>query len=297
MNYSPLQNFKKSNFSLDPIPHIVIRNALPEKLYNELRDTYPTNKFNFSNQGIAKKDFENLSPNNVILNVSHEEIQKNKEVSELWKNFTMFLMSKEFYSQIFDIFAKNIVDTYPDSFKNEDELCNLSVGQSSKSGSNSTDLIASPCVMYNTPVKKKARLRRSDGRILQIHADSPSKFMTSLMYFRDKDDASVGGDLVIYKWRINLPFFMKKIVIAKKDNFLNKFIRKLHSLFIGEAKKIKYSSNTFVMFVGSVDALHSVTPREATKYTRKTVHTGITYKKQLWNPISIIEKALHLIKF
>ena len=45
MNLSLLQNFKENNFFLDPFPHIVIENALPEKLYNELNDTYPTNKF------------------------------------------------------------------------------------------------------------------------------------------------------------------------------------------------------------------------------------------------------------
>ena len=50
MNLSVLQNFKETNFFLDPFPHIVIENALPEKLYNELSDTYPTNKFNFTNQ-------------------------------------------------------------------------------------------------------------------------------------------------------------------------------------------------------------------------------------------------------
>ena len=45
MNLSLLQNFKEDNFSLDPFPHIVIENALPEKLYKELADTYPINKF------------------------------------------------------------------------------------------------------------------------------------------------------------------------------------------------------------------------------------------------------------
>ena len=294
MNFSPLQNFKKEDFFLNPIPHIVIKNALPEELYTELRNTYPANKFNFSNQSLARNDFETLSPNNVILNVPHEEIQKNKEVSELWKNFMLFFKSKEFCFQVFDIFAKSIVDAYPNFFENKDELHSLSVGQpDSKSGGNSADLFPYAMVMYNTPVKKKSRPRRSDGRALQIHPDAPNKLITGLIYFRDEDDTSVGGDLVIYKWRISLPFFMKKIVIAKRDNFLNSIIRKLHPLFIEEAVKVKYSSNTFVMFVGSIDSLHSVSPRGVTKNIRKTIHVGIPYKKQHWDPYSIIDKVFN----
>ena len=98
MNLSLLQNFKANNFFLDPFPHIVIENALPEKLYNELSETYPTNKFNYTNQ------------NNAILSINFEEIQKDNEISDLWKNFALFHQggheSENFCPQVFDIFAK-----------------------------------------------------------------------------------------------------------------------------------------------------------------------------------------------
>ena len=96
MNLSLLQNFKENNFSLDPFPHIVIENALPEKLYKELADTYPINKFNHNNQ------------NNGKLTMLSEQIQKDTEIYELWKKFVSFHKSKEFYHQVFDIFSKNI---------------------------------------------------------------------------------------------------------------------------------------------------------------------------------------------
>ena len=60
---------------IDPFPHIVIENALPEKLYNELNDTYPTNKFN------------EIIKNNVVGELSGEKVQKDNEITNLWKNF------------------------------------------------------------------------------------------------------------------------------------------------------------------------------------------------------------------
>ena len=69
MNLSLLQNFKANNFFLDPFPHIVIENALPEKLYNELNDTYPTNKFKeIINNGLYNElSAEKIEKDNTIL--------------------------------------------------------------------------------------------------------------------------------------------------------------------------------------------------------------------------------------
>ena len=56
MTYSLLQNFKNENFKKEPFPHIIIENALPNKLCNELLDNYPIkefqqmSKFNISNE-------------------------------------------------------------------------------------------------------------------------------------------------------------------------------------------------------------------------------------------------------
>ena len=242
MNLSVLQNFKEGNFFLDPFPHIVIENALPEKLYNELSDTFPTNKFNYTNQ------------NNIFLSITSEEIQKDNEISDLWKNFIWFHKSKEFCHQVFDIFAKNIVDTYPNFFKNKEELYNLKVGLET---GDDGDIFPYAEFQCNTPVTKKS------ARI-GIHTDTPNKFTTGIFYMKDDYD-NAGGDLILHNWRIDLPFFLKKIILIKrKDIFLNKIIKKFQFLFIGNIKKLKYSSNILVMYFDSINVLHSVTEREVT---------------------------------
>ena len=40
MNYSILQNFKKSKLILEPFPHIIIENCLDDKLYNQLEKSF-----------------------------------------------------------------------------------------------------------------------------------------------------------------------------------------------------------------------------------------------------------------
>ena len=259
INLSLLQNFKANNFFLDPFPHIVIENALPEKLYNELIDTYPTNKFN--------------------------------EISYLWKNFALFhnsqggYESEDFCPQVFDIFAKNIVDTYPNFFKNKEELYNLKVGLET---GDDGDIFLDTEFQCNTPVTKKS----SGTRKIGIHADTPDKFTTALFYMKDKNDTA-GGDLILHYWRVNLPFFLKKIILAKRKNFLNNIIKKFQFLFIGDRKKIQYSSNTLVMYLDSIDGIHSASAREVTKYFRRLCFFRIKYKKDLYDPHSIIDKVLH----
>ena len=270
MNLSLLQNFKENNFFLDPFPHIIIENALPEELYNKLSNTYPTNRFNNTNE------------NNNELVLYDEEIQKDNEISDLWKNFISFHKSKEFCHQIFDIFSKSIVTAYPNCFKNKEELYNLKVALNE---SDDADIFLSSGIYCNTPVKKKS------ARV-GIHADTPSKITSTLFYMKDKQDIA-GGDLILHYWRVNLPIFLKKIILAKRKNFLNNIIKKFQFLFIGDRKKIQYSSNTLVMWLGSIDALHSVTAREVTKNFRKSFTIGISYKRNFWDPFSIIDKVLH----
>ena len=118
--------------------------------------------------------------------------------------------------------------------------------------------------MYYTEVKKDGLPKKDNEEKLKVHSDGPNKFLTSLMYFKNKSDKSenMGGDLAIHYWRFPLPFFLKKIILAKNNNFINSIIRYFQFIFIGVSKKITYEPNKFVMFLGSIDSLHSVTSRK-----------------------------------
>ena len=43
MNLSLLQNFKDTNFYTDPFPHVIIHDALPNDIYEKLKNSAPIN--------------------------------------------------------------------------------------------------------------------------------------------------------------------------------------------------------------------------------------------------------------
>ena len=276
MNLSLLQNFTEKNFFLEPFPHLIIKNALPEKLYNELSNTFPINKFKNNDSNVNVN--VNIKDSNVKLFLTPEKVQKDNEINDLWKNFISFNKSKTFCHQIFDIFSKNIVNTYPNIYKNKDELYNLKLATIDDTSASNADLFPYIEISCNAPVTKT-------NSVVSLHADNPNKLITALFYMREKDDFA-GGDLNLHYWKINLPFFLKKIILSKKNTFLNNIIRKYQFLFIGVRKKIKYSSNVLVMYLDSINALHSVAPRSITNNYRKFCFYSLRlkYKKYLYKP-------------
>ena len=82
--YSLLQNYKKENFFRDPFPHLIIENALPYNLYNDLSEKVPNNFI------------ENININNSRGNIFLNQINDNPK-HELWANFLKYHQSEEFF--------------------------------------------------------------------------------------------------------------------------------------------------------------------------------------------------------
>ena len=57
---SVLQNAKRSDVKLDPFPHVVMKNALPDDLYERLASAYPTHQQVFQ---VAKGHRKNIPAN------------------------------------------------------------------------------------------------------------------------------------------------------------------------------------------------------------------------------------------
>ena len=120
MELSPLQNFKKQNFYLKPYPHIIIENALPSELYDDLCAKFP------------KLSENKLLIENTIFTLLSEDIIKDDEIDDLWKNFIKEYSSQNFYNKALEIFGKNILGVYKNYFKTIDDLKNLTIASSSE---------------------------------------------------------------------------------------------------------------------------------------------------------------------
>ena len=108
-NLSLLQNYNKSNFFITPVPHIVINNALPEKLYNELLRQAPKN--------LIKNDLRNNSRGDIFPDQIEEDIQY-----ELFHKFLEFHRSPEFFYQFTNIFKDDLEKNYPNIIKNSKKI-------------------------------------------------------------------------------------------------------------------------------------------------------------------------------
>ena len=104
----------------------------------------------------------------------------------------------------------------------------------------------------NTPVKTLSAVRGA-------HVDNPVELIGGLAYFRDQNDNSTGGDLILYGREKNNIYFKDK---AEVDNIND----------LKPVKKIEYKRNHCVFFINSEQSIHSITQRSVTQTPRFLVN-------------------------
>ena len=224
MNLSILQNFD-GDLKKTPFPYITIDNALPDSLYNELEATYP------SIEKIAGESFEN----NSRYQISAKEGLVDPDLSDVWKDFINYHTSKEFYSEVMDIFGR-----FCPLYKNK-ETCVRNDG----------DKIQLDCqVGINTPVTSVSTVKGA-------HVDNRVEIYAGLFYMKKDEDQSQGGDLNIYKCI---------------DEFKPVHKKEYGDDLFEIVDTVRYSRNKFVMFLCSPKSFHVVTPRDVTEHERRLVN-------------------------
>ena len=257
INYSILQNFSKKNLFDKPFPYILIRNALAEDLYNELKRTAPLDKI------------KNNDLNNFRGNFYAEDLIGNNKYNT-WIEFLKYHQSREFLNEILDVFSQNIKTIYPGII---DKIKELKVNNYND---NDERLTMGASYAYTTKVAKKSSSRK-------VHIDRVNKLCSALFYMRDKDDNSEGGDLYLYKWKNDYDLKKKKTVIFSEDTEYN-----VHHT--EELKRVGYEENTMVLMLNTIDSLHGVTERSPTKHIRQFFYTATTL------PFDLIDVELSLLE-
>ena len=253
---SLLQNYNNSNFFSTPVPHLVINNALPEKLYNELLKQSPKN--------LIKNNLENNSRGDIF----PDQIEKNIRY-KLFYEFLEFHRSPEFFYQFTNIFKDDLAKIYPNIISNSKKIIdkNKIVKLNSHSSKQKDSMTFSAFFGYNTPVTEPSS-------VIGPHLDHFDKIFFGLYYMREPEDNSTGGDLYLYKWKNNYSNYKKKKIIftEKWDNMFS------HSEAV---KKIGYEKNTFILALNSIDSLHGVSRREKTDHIRQFCYISVAFNKDL----------------
>ena len=246
------QNSGNIKLELEPFPHIVIKNALPERIYNKLYNEFP--RIEYFNEGGMQ--FGNNYP--IFKNCS--ELLNDHRVSDIWKEFVHYQSSPEFFEQCVTIFKSQIEKYYSDKIDfntlNKDNCCKRNEG--------TNDWILDSQIRINTPVLQKST-------IISPHCDNPYKLYVGLFYMPVQGD-DAGGNLHLYKMKD------QSINIADVEN--KRFI---DEKYIDIYKTIKYEPNTFVLFMNSNKSIHGVQQRDITLNIRRLCTFSASYKNKLFN--------------
>jgi|LakMenEpi03Aug12_release.lakeMendotaPanAssembly.Ray.scaffolds.fasta_scaffold387393_1 hypothetical protein len=242
---SLLQNYKADDLRVKPFPYLVIENALPDSICEELLSTYPSPEI----QGVDQ------SRNNLRWSTKARDLPKISGLASIWTEIIAHHTSQAFLDEVLNVFQSSLLSMYTHHFPNADSLLGSKAVTRDISTRSKGALALDAQISGNTPTTLPSAPRG-------VHFDSPNALYGGLYYLRDHQDDSVGGDLQIWKWAHSYNY-------RKKSGEYREAVPRKHVELV---EIIPYKLNTFVLFINSIDSLHSVTVRQPTKHTRKFIN-------------------------
>jgi hypothetical protein len=267
--YSLLQ--KKPKVITDPYPHIIIEDALPWDLYDELEKTFPEeqvlNTIPFD-KGICYRMKSDI--------LVHPTFQP-----DVWRKFSEYHTSAEWFMEVYELFKPwlshpKVTDLLPNlednvcargwrGFKEIKEVVLTSSGRKKRVRNPKNILTDCQVVMHNPSLE--IQTTRTP------HIDNPLEMFAGLLYMPYKDDTSTGGEFQIHSTKNN---------ITKVDM---KGGREIYPEDVGPVHTtVPYKKNTFVMFCNmSPNTVHSVSKRINPTMHRRSVNIIAEFRKKFKN--------------
>jgi len=213
----------------DPFPHLVVPDALPTDLYEELERSYP-----------ALADVAGPGPlaNNRLYKLAAAEVVASPRIAPLWREFFAYHTSAEFFRRIHALW--------------DDVMAALHPGIRDAFGKAPEADVALDCQFgMNSPVTTPSSVRGP-------HLDNPAKLFAALLYFRQADDSSTGGELELYRVKPG------QRPVARGSRVKPETVE--------VAERVAYAPNTLVMWLNSPLAIHGVSPRSVTPVPRRYIN-------------------------
>lgn len=242
-NLSVLQSATKADVNSFPFPHIVLENALPDDLYEELALSFP------SPDALGQDSVQN----NVRWNYPSRKVKRNTALPQLWRDFIAYQSSQGFFDEIVELFYDDIHRLYPDHFPTRDSMRRMRAGIRKLDDFNSRDILMDAMISGNTPVTTASSVRST-------HIDRGDKLYSGLFYMRPADYDAVGGDLTISRFKDQYPGREQKFAL-----YDGSYVDDRH---VDHLRTITYARNTLVLFINSLESLHGVTVRQPSDKSR-----------------------------
>ena len=233
---------------LQPYPHVVIEDALPQDIYDQLAKEWPEGPL------LATVPHDN----GVCYRLKADEMLKPGRVSKLWKDFTEYHTSIDFFNEVKSVFK--------DYIKHE----NPTLG--ARGWAKKSDMIWTDCqTVMHEPVTTTTRTP---------HIDNPREIYAGLLYMPFSNDTAQGGDFEIY----NSNNTVNAVDMKKGRQIFEEDLGEVHTT-------VPYKANTFVMFLNnSAQAIHGVTPRTNATMRRRSVNIIAEYSRQSRNQMYSINE-------
>jgi hypothetical protein len=240
--YSLLQ--KKPTVQLDPYPHVVIEDALPWDLYENLEAEFPEKTL------LATDPFDN----GICYRLKADKLLSLTFESGLWRDFAEYHTSAEWFNEVNELFKPYMPGVLHKTFT-EDDLGARGWADENKN-------IWTDCqAVIHKPIEEKSTRTP--------HIDNPMEMWAGLLYMPYPDDQSTGGEFQIYSTQSSVQKVDKKAGRQIYDSDLGTVV-----------KTIPYKRNTFVMFANnSPNTVHGVSLRQNATLNRRSVNIIGEFKR------------------
>ena len=252
--YSVLNNKDKLKYRFETFPYVIIDDALPWDYYNALNSNFPE---------VEKIIGNNEYKENFAYRYNANSSLNDPEISNEWKDFIKFHTSYNFLNEFYEIFSESIKKIY--KVEKERLFNENNIGLRFK---NQNHFNLDCQFVINTPTS-------GETSVIEPHLDNPKEFYAALLYMKDKDDSSEGGNLTTYSFKDKPSFYGKSRVREDKVNLI---------------EEIDYKENRLVMFLNSPYSIHGVTKRSKTNFYRKYINIIGEFNFELFNYRNFLEK-------
>lgn len=237
----------RADIRLEPYPHVLIHDALPQALFDALAAAFPSLDY------VAR---DQASLNNKSCLRGAAEVIGDPLVAPIWQQFFDFHLSRAFFDAFCDLWGDTVARVHPGIEQNfgkplrEFTTACRSPGKGTTTANRQTDLVLDCVFGINTPVRAESAVRGA-------HVDSPFKLFSSLLYFRDPEDASEGGEYELYRIRRRM--------------YPRRLLKKIPDRYVDPVARVPYRANTLMFWLNSAGSVHGVTPRKVTPMPRRYV--------------------------
>ena len=240
--YSLLQ--KKPTVQTDPYPHVIIEDALPWDLYENLEAEFPEKTL------LATDPFDN----GICYRLKADKLLSLTFESGLWRDFAEYHTSAEWFNEVNELFKPYMPGVLHKTFT-EDDLGARGWADENKN-------IWTDCqAVIHKPIEEKSTRTP--------HIDNPMEMWAGLLYMPCPDDQSTGGEFQIYSTQSSVQKVDKKAGRQIYDSDLGTVV-----------KTIPYKRNTFVMFANnSPNTVHGVSLRQNATLNRRSVNIIGEFKR------------------